>query len=475
MEEDDDDLQRENDFVGDDDELLGGANLMDERQHREYDRQRQADLAQDAQTLAANFRDRYGRQQKTRVGDESAFTPKRMLLPSVEDPSIWGVKCKPGKEREAVFTIMKRLEESRMTKNPLEIISVLERGGTMAGYLYVEARKQADVVTALTNVNFVYARSPMILVPIQEMPDLLRVKKKAEILPGAYVRFKRGKYQGDLAQVENVENSGQILRIRAVPRLDYGATSDPNAPIMADDGSGLKRKRVGGASGFGRPPQRLFSEVEAKKYHAKDLSARRYEGGRSIYTYQGETYEDGYWCKDIKINALVTENVNPKLEEVTRFASGGAEDGTENLDLHALAQSLKASTDKQASYLPGDVVEVYTGEQQGLIGKVVNVQGEIVTMDVTSGALRGKKIEIPFKGLRKRFKEGDHVKVMGGSKYSDEVGMVVKIVEDRVTFLSDLSMLEITVFSKDLREASDSGGVGAAKGKYDLWDLVQLE
>jgi transcription elongation factor SPT5 len=79
-----------------------------------------------------------------------------------------------------------------------------------------------------------------------------------------------------------------------------------------------------------------------------------------------------------------------------------------------------------------------------------------------------------MKGLRKRFNEGNHVKVVGGSRYKDEVGMVLKIKDDRVTVLVDTSMQEITVFSKDLREATDSGG-SAGAAKYDVHDLVQLE
>ena len=52
--------------------------------------------------------------------------------------------------------------------------------------------------------------------------------------------------------------------------------------------------------------------------------------------------------------------------------------------------------------------------------------------------------------------------------------MVVRVKDDRVTLLSDLSMQEITVFSKDLRAATDSGVAGGL-GRYDIHDLVQLE
>lgn len=52
--------------------------------------------------------------------------------------------------------------------------------------------------------------------------------------------------------------------------------------------------------------------------------------------------------------------------------------------------------------------------------------------------------------------------------------MVVKISDDRVTFLTDQNNTEITVFSKDLREASDISGQGSL-GQYSLLDLVQLD
>lgn len=446
---------------------LPAGGEADDRGHRELDRRREMEASLDAEKQAEILRQRYAnRNRSSKALGDSAVVPKRLLLPSVDDPSIWAVRCKEGKEREAVFSIMKRIEERLGTKDELAITSAFERGGTqstMKGFIYVEAQRQADIMTALDGLMNVYPRTKMMLVEIKEMPDLLRVSKTPSLEPGAYVRLKRPpKYAGDLAQVIDVTDTGLELRIRYVPRLDYGIHEDTNAPT---DAFGKRKRAVAGP----RPPQRLFSEVEAKKRHAKYLQGRP---EAKTWNYMGDEYVNGYCEKEVKVQTLVTTDVNPTLEEVTRFASG-AEDGTENLDLNALAASLKAST-ANASYLPGDIIEVYEGEQKGVIGKTLSVQGDIVTMAVSEGDLKGQTIEIPTKGLRKRFREGDHVKVIGGSRFRDEVGMVVKIVEDRVTLLSDQGNTEITVFSKDLREASDSGGAGSL-GKYDLFDLVQLD
>ena len=447
---------------------LPAGGETDDRRHRELDRRREMEASLDAEKQAEILRQRYANKNRSgRAIGDSAVVPKRLLLPSVDDPSIWAVRCKEGKEREAVFSIMKRIEERIGTKDELAITCAFERGGTqstMKGFIYVEAQRQADIMVALDGLMNVYPRTKMMLVEIKEMPDLLRVSKTPSLEPGAYVRLRRPpKYAGDLAQVIDVTDTGLEMRVRYVPRLDYGLHDDANAPT---DAFGAKRKRVAAGP---RPPQRLFSEVEAKKRHAKYLQGNP---NTKTWNYLGDEYINGYCEKEVKIQTLITKDVNPTLEEVTRFASG-AEDGTENLDLNALAASLKAST-ANASYLPGDVIEVYEGEQKGVVGKAVSVQGDIVTMAVSEGDLKGQTIEVPVKGLRKRFKEGDHVKVIGGSRFRDEVGMVVKIVEDRVTLLSDQGNTEITVFSKDLREASDSGG-GGSLGQFELWDLVQLD
>ncbi|KAJ5041568.1 uncharacterized protein L3040_005148 [Drepanopeziza brunnea f. sp. 'multigermtubi'] len=446
---------------------LPAGGVADDRRHRELDRRREMEASLDAEKQAEILRQRYANKNRSgRAAGDSAVVPRRLLLPSVDDPSIYAVRCKEGKEREAIFSIMKRVEERQGTRDELAITCAFERGGTtstMKGFIYVEAQRQADIMTALDGLMNVYPRTKMMLVEIKEMPDLLRVTKTPSLEPGAYVRLKRPpKYAGDLAQVIDVTDTGLEVRVRYVPRLDYGLHEDANAP--QDFGAKRKRPTTGP-----RPPQRLFSEVEAKKRHAKYLQGR---SDTKTWNYLGDEYINGYCEKEVKIQTLVTKDVNPTLEEVTRFASG-AEDGTENLDLNALAASLKAST-ANASYLPGDVIEVYEGEQKGVVGKAVSVQGDIVTMAVTEGDLRGQTIEVPVKGLRKRFREGDHVKVIGGSRFRDEVGMVVKISQDRVTLLTDQSNTEVTVFSKDLREASDSGG-GGSLGQFELWDLVQLD
>ncbi|KAJ4292876.1 transcription elongation factor spt5 [Collariella sp. IMI 366227] len=449
------------------DDIAESGRLDDDRRHRELDRRRELEASMDAEKTAEMLRARYGKRTHARGYGEMTVVPKRLLLPSVDDPGIWAVRCKEGKEREVVFSIMRRVEERLGTKNEVPITAAFERGGpnsVMKGYIYVEARRQNDIMIALDGILNVYPRTKMMLVELKDMPDLLRVIKTPNLEPGSWVRLKKpAKHAGDLAQVLDVTENGLEARVRFIPRLDYGVRDDNLAALSADG----KRKRPGVPGP--RPPQRLFSEVEARKRHPRHIQGNPQTG---TWTYMGEDFENGFQVKDIKIQQLEVKDVNPTLEEVTKFASG-AEDGTENLDLKALAASLKDSSNNVA-YVPGDVIEVYAGEQTGVIGKAISVQGDIVTLKVTEGDLAGQTLEVPNRGLRKRFKLGDHVKVIGGSRFRDEVGMIVKISDDRVTLLTDQTNTEITVFSKDLREASDIGGQGSL-GQYSLLDLVQLD
>jgi transcription elongation factor SPT5 len=469
VEDDEKDGEEIGDFIDNahPDDLANTRGLDDDRRHRELDRRREVEASMDAEKQAEILRQRYGNRRSARGPGDSSVVPKRLLLPSVDDPKIWAVRAREGKEREVVFSIMKKIEERMGTKDELLITAAFERGGAqsvMKGYIYVEAQRQADVHVALDGLMNVYPRTKMELVEIKDMPDLLRVSKTPTLEPGAWVRLRKpAKHSGDLAQVLDVTENGLEARVRFIPRLDYGVR-DESLSSMTSDG---KRKRPAGPGP--RPPQRLFSEVEARKRHPRFIQGNP---STNTWTYMGDEFENGFQVKDIKIQQLTVADVNPKLEEVTKFTSG-AEDGTENLDLKALAASLKDSN-SLVTYLPGDIIEVYDGEQKGVVGKATNVQGDIVTLEVTEGDLTGQTIEVPTKSLRKRFRIGDHVKVVGGSRYQDEVGMVVRIQEDRVTLVTDQSNTEVTVFSKDLREASDSGGQGSL-GQYSLLDLIQLD
>lgn len=439
------------DQVDDDEDI----NTGDDQFHREVDRRREAIVEEDAEKLASEYREKYGRSTASKYRGDTGNVPQRLLLPSVQDPNIWGVRCKPGKERELVRLIMKKKTFLQNSNAPLEIFSAFQRDGYM-GYIYIEARKVTAVDQAIKGFANVYGMNK-VLVPIKEYTDLLRVNKskEQELTPGTYVRIRRGKYQGDLAIVENLSENGLEAQLKIVPRLDYGRAAALNKNA---DG-----KRRAPNSAKNRPAPRLFSESDAVNHDQRHLTKR----GPKSFIYHNDIYENGFLFKDYRLTFLDTENIKPTLDELQRFNSAS----DEGIDLTALAQTLKNDRSK-SSFQVGDDVEVFTGEQTGVEGSVIGVHGEIVTLQVTSGPLKGQKFDAPSSNLRKRFAIGEHVRVSSGN-YSGEVGMVVGIDKDSVTIVSDSSRNEVTVFSRDLQGAADVADIDE-DAEFALLDLVQV-
>ena len=465
-EEGDDDVVED---VHPDDLLEPTGAELDDRHHRELDMRREVNAQKDVEELAKEFDEKYRRRemQSARRGGAGAVP---LALPTVNDPMIWMCKCRPGKEKEIIMGIQKRIDDKLRTNQPINVYSAFERGpsGPQAGYLYVEADTQQAMTDIIEGITNVWMGSGQTAISVKERPDLLRKKKRAPLEVGKFVRMQRPPvYKGDLAKVVEVSTNGLDCSVQLVPRLDYGLNEDANA--AAGDN---KRKR-GGFFGRNteRPPAKLFNESEAKKRHMKHLTMTG-SGNQRSYTYKGDDYQNGFLIKDVKVNWVTTERVNPKMEELQFFSIQNA-DGTETLDLLAVQAAQKA-TDGGSAFAQGDNVEIYTGEQKGIRGTTVAVSGEILTLRVSDGELRGRRIDAPVKTLRKLFREGDHVKVIGGSKYVDEVGLVTKIRDDKITLLSDSTQTEITVFSKDLKRAADSAMLGA-DSNFDLYDLIQIE
>ncbi|EPQ50819.1 transcription elongation factor Spt5 [Gloeophyllum trabeum ATCC 11539] len=460
-EEDEEDYGREG-FIeeGAEDEVDDIRRAVDharlDRREREFDDQDLARIAEDYQKRSKQSAVRY-------TGDMNEI-PQRLLMPSVHDANLWQVRVRPGKERDIVFSLMRKAIDLEYTNKPLSILSAFQRD-SLPGMIYVEARSSKQVSEAINGLVGVFPSRGVNLVPIEEMASLLQIKKQdLTVTPGSWVRIKRGKYQGDLAQVMDITENGEEVGLKFIPRIDLNPKDDTTI-------DGRKRKKLG----FGnsavtmRPPQRFFNYEEvAKVYGRKQVSKRN-----QVYVFQNDTYKDGFIEKDFKLSALQLENVNPTLDEITRFTRGM--DGAENesaVDLTIIAEaSRKAAI---AVLQPGDHVEVFEGEQTGVDGVVQSVEGDVVTIIANSMELENQRVDVPARSVRKKFKPGDHVKVMTG-KNADETGLVVSVEGNIVTFLSDMSMQEVSVFSKDLREAAEVGSGTNIVGNYELHDLVQLD
>jgi transcription elongation factor SPT5 len=331
-----------------------------------------------------------------------------------------------------VLSLMRKSIDLEFSPRPLEILSCFQRD-SLPGMIYVEARSSKQVTQACQGLVGVYASRGVTLVPIEEMAPLLLIKKQdVNLAPGSWVRIRRGKYGGDLAQVMDITENGEEVGLKFIPRIDLNPREDPVGP------DGKKRKKTLGLTSAGtRPPQRFFNFEEVAKVYKRQAVTNR--GG--VFVFQNDTYRAGFIEKDFRLSAVELENPNPTLDEITMFSRGQEGGDTENpIDLSIIAEaSRKAAI---AVLQPGDHVEVFEGEQSGVQGTVHSVALDIVTINATGVELDGQRIDVPARSVRKKFKAGDHVKVMTG-KNADETGLVVAVSDNIVTFLSDLSMQEV--------------------------------
>jgi transcription elongation factor SPT5 len=332
---------------------------------------------------------------------------------------------------------MRKAIDMEYTASPLNILSAFQRD-SLSGMIYVEAKNAKAVQQACNGLVGVYLSRGVVLVPIEEMASLLTIKKQEQtIQPGTWVRIRRGKYQGDLAQVMDITENGEDIGLRFIPRIDLS----PREEDSMLDATKKRKKQATATVGASRPPQKLFNFEEVIKAWGRKSVHKR----GNTFIFQNDTYRDGFIEKDFKPNALILDDINPTLDEITQFMrrqEGSTQDSV--VDLSVIAEASKKAA--IAVLQPGDHIEVFEGEQAGVHGIVEEINGEIVTVTAMGLDIEGQKVDLPARSVRKRFKPGDHVKVMQGQN-SDETGLVVSVSDNIVTFLSDMSMQEVSLLS----------------------------
>ncbi|KAI9323900.1 hypothetical protein BX666DRAFT_2038802 [Dichotomocladium elegans] len=451
-EEEEEEYGREDGFIDEEPEEIPSESAM-QRRHLDLDRRRREMEGMDDEQVAAFYAQKYGGR-RSQAFKSSEEIPQQLLLPSVNDPNLWMVKCKIGKERDIILGMMKRYFDRQYSDMPLETFSAFARE-SLKGYVYIEARRLAHVQQAIANIPNIF-QSSLMLVPIKDMIDSINIQKKETEIPiGGWVRVKRGVYTGDLGKVLEISDSQDSAVIKLIPRL-----------ALEPQEEDLDRKRKKGSSML-RPPQRFFNPERLGKRHMASLQKKG-----PYWVLGTDSFRDGYLEKNMKISSLQIEDVSPSLEEITKFIGDSAgEDGDRGLD----AASLQAVNDAQASSLlqTGDTVEVIEGDMIHSVGTIDSVNDTSVAVNVNVGGV-SKRVTLPARQIRKKFNAGDHVKVIHGLR-KDESGMIVKVEGNVVTMISDASMDEIKVFTKDLREAAEVALGKTAMGEYELHDLVQID
>ncbi|CAG8523761.1 11955_t:CDS:10 [Acaulospora colombiana] len=369
-----------------------------------------------AEEIALQMNERYGRR-RGQISQVDTGIPAQFIA-GVNQPNLFVIRCKQGKEKDVVLQFMRRFKESEYSQHPIEILSATCRDA-LKGYVYVEAWKLAHVQKAILNMNNLF-NSQIKLVPLAERDHVLTIRKKdISLKEGSWAKVRKGKYAGDLVQISWVygENPNEV-RIRCVPRIEE-SENDSN-----------KRK---------------------KKTTVKD-------------------FDNGYIERDIKVTNLVFENVSPTMDEITEYLSAADSNCTY---FASRSSDAPIALPTKVIFTPGDEVEVIGGSDRGVYGIVEAVNKEYVTFTRYKSGVP-QQVTFLAEHLAKRFSIGDHVQVLNGS-HKGETGMIVNIdsVRNHVTLWSDLTKSEIKVFSKDLKKITESTGVRSSGSDYEVQDLVQ--
>lgn len=373
---------------------------------------------------------------------ETSAIKKQSLLPTIKDPKLWMVRCRPGREKS---TVVKILKSYLNVENP-PIKSAIYREH-VKGNIYIEADKLGNVQNAIKNFRTL-STYKMMLVPLKEMPDVLTVANASSGLKrGDWVRVKRGLYRGDIAQVvEYDEPRGRVV-VKIIPRMDW--TTGQNAVIKG------KRKI--------RMPARFFNIEDLA--NRDTVATKNAHGLNDIYLYNGKMYYEGYTIKNMNIKSLDTNNVSPTLDEFQKFKDKNSSTNEDEI-------TINVGPAKATPFMKGDKIKVVDGDLIHLTGTVESVDENMVTFKPNHKDIKDLLV-LPAHQLQKTFNIGDHVKVISG-KFKGETGSVVQIKDRVATLISDIGTREIKVHDQDISECSDVTSGKVKLGNYELHDMVQL-
>jgi len=430
-----------------------------EARMRQRDRMGPQEDQLDEEAIENYYRNRYNEDTAAiarygEAGEEmSDEITQRTLLPEVRDPNLWMVKCRIGEEKPTVLQLMRKMIAYQYEEEPLLIRSVVAPEH-VKGYIYIEAFKQTHVKAAIDGIsNLRMGMYQQQMVPIKEMTDVMRVvKEQAGLKSKQWVRIKRGVFKDDLAQVDYVDVASNQVHLRLLPRIDYGRMRGALRTTASDD---LKRKK------FKRPPSKLFDSEKIRAIGGEITS----DG--DFFVFEGNRYSrKGFLFKNFVMSAILAEGVKPTLSELERF-----EETPEGMDIDTGAADQE---DMGHKFSNGDNVLVVEGELQNLQGRVIAVDGPKITIQPKHEDLKDDPLSFKASELKKYFKQGDHVRVIGG-RYEGDTGLIVRVEENMVVLFSDLTMHELKTLPKDLQLCTDMATGVDSLGQFQFGDMVQID
>ncbi|OWM85073.1 hypothetical protein CDL15_Pgr027860 [Punica granatum] len=443
---------------GEEDFIDNANDLPDEDDNRQIHRRPLLPREEeDVDDLERRIQERYRKSVHIDYDEETTDVDQQALLPSVRDPKLWMVKCAIGHEREAAVCLMQKC----IDRGPeLQIRSVIALDH-LKNFIYVEADKEAHVREACKGLRSIYNSQKVMLVPINEMTDVLSVESKAiDISRDTWVRMKTGTYKGDLAKVVEVDNVKQRVTVKLIPRIDLQAIANK-----------LENRETPKKKSF-VPPPRFLNVDEARELNIRVERRRDPMTGDYFETIDNMKFKDGFLYKIVSMKSISSHNIKPTFDEMEKFRQP-----SENGDGDLGGLSTLFANRKKGHFMKGDAVIVVKGDLKNLKGWVEKVEEENVYIRPEMKDLP-RTLAVNQKELCKYFEPGNHVKVVSGTQEgatddvveSSEVTSGINKIGDYE--LHDLVFLDDTNFGVIIRVETEAFQV--LKGVPDRPEVITV-
>lgn len=286
---------------------------------------------------------------------------------------------------------------------------------------YVEASSPNGIKKALELAKREGYRFRTLLIKPDDCPAIFK-NSPPTLTEGSWATMKRGFYRGDLVFVESISVDREKASVWLVPQIDMRL--------------GPKRK---GTRSTARPPQASFDPtVISTHFGPRKVIIDPQHGDTFIFN--DKSYKNGLMQIDVALDSLSVQYTYNRAEfQHFRAAS--------HIPRPCIIAFL--STIDALAIQTGDRVKVVAGQQQGLVGRVLDINGD--SMHVGSEDSSRLTISIPSTCVQKAFRIGDTVKLLDG-EHAGRWGMVTRADETRAL------VILLQEVKNDLIEVRGGGG-----------------
>ena len=174
---------------------------------------------------------------------------------------------------------------------------------------------------------------------------------------------------------------------------------------------------------------------------------------KPCWMWNGLSFRNGFLLKYVSLKSLQINDIQPTLEELDSFQnilhSSDSESNYYEQEPKPNPQR-KSQPNLQQNSVPlnkGDKVRVLKGELVNLIGTVVAISGQMITINPAIKEIK-EHLNFPALELVKHFENGDHCKVISG-RYSGESGLIIKRENNILHVFSETKKTEVFIFLRN--------------------------